>query len=94
MGHKPTPSENINNQTGTGIERANRGGIHRNSTRKKRKSGILNTLKGIMPEVGAVLGTKYENFNEIFQNLQYSAFQYVVKNYKKGVYLAPLIRKL
>ena len=49
---------------------------------------------GSMPEVGAVLGTKGENSKESFQNLQESVLQYVVENYKKGVDLEPLVRKL
>ena len=32
--HTPTPSENTNNQTRNGTERASREGRHRNSTRK------------------------------------------------------------
>ena len=47
-----------------------------------------------MPEVVIVLGTKDENHKESFQNLQECVLQYVVTNYKKGVYLEPLIRKL
>ena len=47
-----------------------------------------------MPENGAVLDTKYENYKESLQNLQECVFPYVVVNYKKGVDLEPLIRKL
>ena len=47
-----------------------------------------------MPEVGALIETKEENYKESFQNLQENVLQYVVENYKKGVDLAPLIRKL
>ena len=47
-----------------------------------------------MPEVGAVLRTKDNNFKEILQNLQEIVLQYVMANYKKGVYLAPLMRKI
>ena len=47
-----------------------------------------------MPEVGAVLGTKDKNYKESFQNLQECVLNYVVENYKKGVDLAPLIKKL
>ena len=61
---------------------------------KKTKSGIPNTFKGSVSEVGAVLRTKDDNYNETFQNLQECVLQYVVENYKKGVDLAPLIRKL
>ena len=32
--------------------------------RKKNKAGILNTFKGSVPEVGAVLGTKDNKFKE------------------------------
>ena len=44
-----------------------------------------------MAKVGAVLGTKDENYKESFQNLQMIVLQYVVENYIKGVNLAPLI---
>ena len=47
-----------------------------------------------MPSVGTVLGTKDENFKEIFQNVQESVLKDVVENYKNGVDLAPLTRKL
>ena len=47
-----------------------------------------------MSEVGTVLRTKDDNFKEIFQNLQESVLQYVVSNYKKGVYLETPIIKL
>ena len=47
-----------------------------------------------MPEVGVVIGTKYNNFEESFRNLQEQVLQYVVKNYKEGLDLAPLLRKL
>ena len=47
-----------------------------------------------MPEVGAVLGTKDENYKESFQNLQECVLQHVMENYKKWVDLVPLIRKL
>ena len=40
------------------------------------------------------LGTKDENYKDSFQNLQECVLYYVVENYNKGVYLAPLIRKL
>ena len=60
-GHTPAPSDITNNKTRTGTERDSRGGRHRNVTRKK-KSGIMNTFKGSVPEVGAVIGTKNENF--------------------------------
>ena len=94
VGHTPTPSENTKNHTRTGIERAIRGGRHRNITRKKENSGILNTFKESVPEVGTVLGTKDENYKESYQNLQDCVLQYVVENYKKGVDLAPLISRL
>ena len=61
---------------------------------EKKLSGIPNTFKGSVSEVGAVLRTKDDNYNETFQNLQECVLQYVVENYKKGVDLAPLIRKL
>ena len=93
-GHTPTPSENSNNQTRTGTERVSRGVSHINSTRKKKNPGIPNTFKGSVTEFGAVLGTKYDNFKEIFQNLQESVLQYVVANYNKGLYLAPLVSKI
>ena len=92
-GQTTTPSENINNQTRTGTQRSSRGDRHRNATRKK-KSGIPNTFKGSVPEVGAVIRTKDENHKESFQNLQECVLQYVVENYKKGVDIAPLIRNL
>ena len=57
-GNTPTHSGNTNNQTRTGTERASRGGRNRNVTRKKNKSGLHNTFKGSVLEVGAVLGTK------------------------------------
>ena len=60
----------------------------------QKKSGILNTFRGSVPEVGAVLGTKDKNYKESFQNLQECVLNYVVENYKKGVDLAPLINKL
>ena len=47
-----------------------------------------------MPEVVAVLWIKDENLKDIFQNLQESVLQYVVVNYKKGLDLAPLVRRL
>ena len=47
-----------------------------------------------MTEFGAVLGTKYDNFKERFQNLQESVLQYVVIKYKKGADLHPFIIKL
>ena len=47
-----------------------------------------------MPEVGAVLRTKDENYKEILPNLQECVLQYVLEKYKKWVYLDPLIRKL
>ena len=47
-----------------------------------------------MPEVGAVIRTKDENHKESFQNLQECVLQYVVENYKKGVDLDTLVRKL
>ena len=91
--HTPTPSDKTNNHTRNGSERASRGGTHRNATRKK-KSEILNTFKGSMLEVGAVIGTKDTNFKESFQNLQECVLKYVAENYKKGVDLVPLISKL
>ena len=45
-----------------------------------------------MPEFGAVLGTKDENFKESYQNLQESVLKHVVENYKKGEELAPLTK--
>ena len=47
-----------------------------------------------MTGVGAVIGTKGENYKESFQILQENELQYVVANHKKGVDLSPLIRKL
>ena len=47
-----------------------------------------------MPEVGAVLETKKENYKESFQNLQECVLQYVMENYKKGIDIGPLISKL
>ena len=47
-----------------------------------------------MPESGAVLITKGENYKENFQNLQDNVLQYVVSNHNKLVDLAPLIRKI
>ena len=47
-----------------------------------------------MPKVGAVLCTKEENYKEILQNVQECVLQYMIEIYKKGVYLAPLTRKL
>ena len=47
-----------------------------------------------MPEVGAVLGTRDNNFKESFQNLQEGVLQYVLAIYKKGLDIAPLVRKL
>ena len=47
-----------------------------------------------MPEVGADIGTKEEKYKENFNSLQENVLQYVVENYKKGVDLAPLIRKI
>ena len=41
-----------------------------------------------------MLSTKDDNFKESFQNLQESLLQYMVENYKKRVYLAPLTNKL
>ena len=70
VGHAPTPSENSNNQTRTGTERDIRGGRHRNDTRKKTKSGIPNTFRVSMPEVGTVLGTNDKNYKESFKNWQ------------------------
>ena len=58
----PTSSENTNNQTRTGTERASRGDRHRNATKKKTNSVIPNTFKGRVPEVGAVIGTKDESY--------------------------------
>ena len=89
--HTPTHSENINNNTRNGTYRASSGGRHKNAAKK---SGILNTFRGSVPEVGAVLGTKDKNYKESFQNLQECVLNYVVENYKKGVDLAPLIKKL
>ena len=65
----PTPSDNIINKIETGAERESRGGRHINAKRTKTKSGTPNTFKGSVQEVGAVLGTKDESFNAIFQNL-------------------------
>ena len=92
-GHTPTTLEDIKNKTRNGIDRASRGGRHRNTTRKKR-SEIINTFKGSLPEVGAVLGTRDNNFKESFQNLQEGVLQYVLAIYKKGLDIAPLVRKL
>ena len=47
-----------------------------------------------MPEVGAVLRTKGENYKESFQNLQECVLQYVVSIYKKGEDILPLNRKI
>ena len=47
-----------------------------------------------MSDVGTVLGTKYNNFRESFQNLQESVLQYLVEKYKKGIDLSPLTRKI
>ena len=93
-GHTPTISEKSNNHTESGTERSSRGGRHRNTTRKKTKAGIPNTFKGSVPEVGAVLRNKDENYKESFQNLQECVLQHVMENYKKWVDLVPLIRKL
>ena len=41
-----------------------------------------------------MIDTKYNNFEESFRNLQEQVLQYVVKNYKEGLDLAPLLRKL
>ena len=72
-GHTPTHSDNSNNHTGTGTERDSREGRHRNYTRKKVRNP--NTFKGSVPEVGAVLGTKDQNYKESFQNLQECVLQ-------------------
>ena len=48
---------------------------------EKKMSGIPNTFKGSVSEAGAVLGTKDDNYNETFQNLQECMLQYVVENY-------------
>ena len=69
VGHMPTPSKNSNNQTKTNTERAIRRVSHKNTNRNKTKKGILNTLKGSVPEVGEVLRTKDENFKKSFQKL-------------------------
>ena len=61
---------------------------------KKKKSGILNTFKGSVPVVGAMIRTKDKNFKESLQNFQESVLQYVMANYKEGVDIATLIRKL
>ena len=60
-GHTPTPSENINNQTRAGSDRATRGGKTQKLHKKRKKSGIPNTFKGSVTEVGTVIGTKEEN---------------------------------
>ena len=73
--HTTMRSENTTNQTRNGTERTHRGDRHINATRKKAKSGILNTFKGSMPEFGTVLGTKDENYKESLENLQECAFQ-------------------
>ena len=41
-----------------------------------------------------MLRKKGDNYKQILQNFQDFVLQYGVKNYKKGVDLAPLIRKL
>ena len=69
-GHTPTHSDNSNNHTGTGTERDSMEGRHRNYTGKKVRNP--NTFKGSVPEVGAGINSKAENFKESFQNLQES----------------------
>ena len=41
-----------------------------------------------------MLGTKADNYKESLHNLQEFVFQYVVKSYKRGVYIAPIIGNL
>ena len=93
-GRTSTPSETSNNNTKTGTERSSTVGSQINNTRKKMKSGILNTFKVSVSEVDSVLGTKDNNFKESFQNFQESVLQYVVENYKKWVDIVTIIRKL
>ena len=93
-GRTSTPSETSNNNTKTGTERSSTVGSQINNTRKKMKSGILNTFKVSVSEVDSVLGTKDDNFKESFQNFQESVLQYVVENYKKWVDIVTIIRKL
>ena len=73
-GHTPRPSENTNNQSRIWKERASRGGAHTETPQERKKSGIPNTFKRSLPEFGAVLGIKDENYKEIFQNLQECVF--------------------
>ena len=70
------------------------GGAEIETPQERKKSGIQNNSKGSVPKVGIVLRNKDENYKESFQESQECMFQYVVENYKKGVYLVPLIRKL
>ena len=70
------------------------GGQTQKRHKKKAKAGILNTFKGRVPEFGAVLVTKDDHYKESFQKFQECVLQYVVENYKKGVDLDTLVRKL
>ena len=49
---------------------ANRWGSNRSAMRRNNRAGILNTFKESVPDVGAVLCTKDDNFKDILQNLQ------------------------
>ena len=75
-GHTTTSTDD--NQAESGTERSSREGQsirHRDSTRKKKNTRIAITFKGNLPEVGAVIGAKEENYKESFQNLQESALK-------------------
>ena len=53
---------------------------HRNTMRKNMKTFIPITFKGNVPEAGAVIVTKDENYKKSFQNLQKNVLQYIVVN--------------
>ena len=67
---------------------------NRNTTINNTNTSIPITFKGNVPKFGSVPGTKGENYKEKCYNLQENVLKYTVKNYKKVVELAPLIRKL
>ena len=92
-GHTPTPSENNNNQTRTGTERASRGVRHRNVTRKKKNLESQTPYREASQRLAQCLGPRTRMIREASKTCK-SVLQYVVENYKKGVDIATLISEL
>ena len=84
-----TTEERTNTNSGSTSGSRNRGSMNNASMFR------ISSFKGEVSEVGAVIGTKSENrTKELMTLLQEKISSYVMREYKKGRDIIPLIKKI